>query len=123
MALRDEAAHLQTVFPPNGPAPFTPLASVAKPLDNTIAASITQAGFIFIDQRELPAELFADGFEASPRQLEPQGAERQQRSQPHRRDRFRGGALRRAPGRRPAQALQAIRPPRPDTPPGSGRCR
>jgi hypothetical protein len=54
---------LQIVFSPNGSAPFTPLPSVVNPLDNTITANITQAGFFFIGQRELPPLIFADGFE------------------------------------------------------------
>jgi hypothetical protein len=54
---------LQIVFSPNGSAPFTPLPSVVNPLDNTISANITQAGFFFIGQRELPPLIFADGFE------------------------------------------------------------
>jgi hypothetical protein len=54
---------LQIVFSPNGSAPFTPLPSVVNPLDNTITANITQAGFFFLGQRELPPLIFANGFE------------------------------------------------------------
>jgi hypothetical protein len=54
---------LQIVLSPNGSAPFTPLPSEVNPLDNTIAANITQAGFFFLGQLELPPLIFADGFE------------------------------------------------------------
>jgi hypothetical protein len=54
---------LQIVFSPNGVAPFTPLASVVNPLDNTITANITQAGFFFLGQRPLADPIFASGFE------------------------------------------------------------
>jgi hypothetical protein len=54
---------LQIVFSPNGSAPFTPLDSVVNPLDNTITANITQAGFFFIGQRPLADPIFASGFE------------------------------------------------------------
>jgi hypothetical protein len=54
---------LQIVYSPTGAAPFTPLASVVNPLDNTISANITQAGFFFLGQQVLPPLIFADGFE------------------------------------------------------------
>ena len=54
---------LQIVFSPSGSAPFTPLDSVVNPLDNTISANITQAGFFFIGQRPLVDAIFASGFE------------------------------------------------------------
>ena len=54
---------LQVVYSPTGAAPFTPLASVVNPLDNTVSASITQAGFFFLGQQVLPALIFADGFD------------------------------------------------------------
>jgi hypothetical protein len=54
---------LQIAFSPNGSAPFTPLPSVVNPLDNTITANITQAGFFFLGQRVLPPLIFANGFE------------------------------------------------------------
>jgi hypothetical protein len=57
---------LQVVFSPNGQAPFTPLTSVVNPLDNTISANITQAGFFFLGQRVLPPEIFTDSFESPP---------------------------------------------------------
>lgn len=57
---------LQLVFSPNGSAPFTPLPSVVNPLDNTISANITAPGFLYIGQRTLPPEIFADGFEPPP---------------------------------------------------------
>ena len=54
---------LEIVFAPNVRGPFTRLPSVVNPLDNTITANITQAGFFFIGRRALPDPLFADGFE------------------------------------------------------------
>ena len=54
---------LQVVYSPTGTAPFTPLTSVVNPLDNTISANITQAGFYFLGQQLLPPLIFADGFE------------------------------------------------------------
>jgi hypothetical protein len=57
---------LQLVYSPNGSAPFTPLNSVVNPLDNTLSASISGAGFVYIGQRTLPPEIFADGFESTP---------------------------------------------------------
>ena len=57
---------LQLVFSPNGSAPFTPLPSVVNPLDNTISANISGPGFLYIGQRTLPPEIFADGFEPPP---------------------------------------------------------
>ncbi len=57
---------LQLVYSPNGSAPFTPLPSVVNPLDNTISANISGPGFLYIGQRTLPPEIFADGFEPTP---------------------------------------------------------
>jgi hypothetical protein len=57
---------LELVFSPTGAAPFTPLASIVNPLNNTISAHITQPGFLYIGQRTLPPEIFADGFESTP---------------------------------------------------------
>jgi hypothetical protein len=57
---------LQLVYSPNGNAPFTPLPSVVNPLDNTISANISGPGFLYIGQRTLPPEIFADGFESTP---------------------------------------------------------
>ena len=57
---------LQLVFSPNGSAPFTPLPSVVNPVDNTISANITAPGFLYIGQRPLPPEIFANGFEPPP---------------------------------------------------------
>jgi hypothetical protein len=53
---------LQLVFSPNGVAPFTPIDSVVNPLDNTISANITQAGFFFLGERPLDP-IFANDFE------------------------------------------------------------
>jgi len=53
------------VFSPNGSAPFTPLVSQLNPQNNTISASITQPGFLYIGQRELPDPIFDDHFESS----------------------------------------------------------
>ncbi len=61
--LTDKENALLIVFSPNGSAPFTPLPSVVNPLDITIGANITQAGFFLIGQREQPPLIFADGFE------------------------------------------------------------
>jgi hypothetical protein len=57
---------LQLVYSPNGSAPFTPLPSVVNPLDNTVSANISGPGFLYIGQRTLPPEIFADGFESTP---------------------------------------------------------
>jgi hypothetical protein len=57
---------LELVFSPTGAAPFTPLASIVNPLNNTISAHITQPGFLYIGQRTLPPDIFADGFESTP---------------------------------------------------------
>jgi hypothetical protein len=54
---------LQIVFSPDGQPPFTPLASMVNPQNNTITASITQPGYLFIGARP---EVFANGFEAAP---------------------------------------------------------
>jgi hypothetical protein len=61
--LVDNENHLQIVFSPNGVAPFTPLASIVNPIDNTITANITQAGFFFLGRRPLTEPIFANGFE------------------------------------------------------------
>lgn len=53
------------MFSPNGSAPFTPLVSQLNPQNNTISASITQPGFLYIGQRELPDPIFDDHFESS----------------------------------------------------------
>jgi hypothetical protein len=57
---------LQLVYSPNGSAPFTPLPSVVNPLDNTLSANISGPGFLYIGQRTLPPDIFADGFESTP---------------------------------------------------------
>jgi len=57
---------LELVFSPNGSAPFTPLVSQVNPQNNTISANITQPGFLYIGQRELPDPIFTDRFESSP---------------------------------------------------------
>jgi len=57
---------LELVFSPNGSAPFTPLVSQLNPQNNTISAIITQPGFFYIGQRELPDPIFADRFESPP---------------------------------------------------------
>jgi len=56
---------LELVFSPNGSAPFTPLTSQVNPQNNTISANITQPGFLYIGQRELPDPIFDDRFESS----------------------------------------------------------
>jgi hypothetical protein len=61
--LADEGS-LQIVHSPDGTGPFTPLASVVNPLDNTITAGITQAGVFHLGQFVPPPEIFFDGFEA-----------------------------------------------------------
>jgi len=58
---------LELVFSPNGSAPFTPLVSQVNSQNNTISANITQPGFLYIGQRELPDEVFADRFESPSR--------------------------------------------------------
>jgi hypothetical protein len=58
---------LQLVFSPNGSAPFTPLTSQVDPQNNTIRATITETGFLYIGEIDIPDELFSDRFEeASP---------------------------------------------------------
>jgi hypothetical protein len=57
---------LELVFSPTGASPFTPLASIVNPLNNTISALITQPGFLYIGQRVLPDAIFANGFEPLP---------------------------------------------------------
>lgn len=52
---------LQLVFSADGNAPYTRLPSVVNANNNTIKATITQAGFLYIGQDEL----FANGFEGS----------------------------------------------------------
>jgi len=54
---------LELVYSADGAAPFTPLISVVNPQDNTISANITQSGFLYLGERELPPLIFADGFE------------------------------------------------------------
>jgi len=56
---------LELVFSPDGNAPFTPLTSQVNPQNNTISATISQPGFLYISQRELPDDVFADRFESS----------------------------------------------------------
>jgi len=56
-------SELLIVYSPTGAAPFTPLVSEVNPLDNTISANITQAGFYFLGQQALPPLIFIDGFE------------------------------------------------------------
>ena len=56
---------LELVFSPNGSPPFTPLISQVNPQNNTISAIITQPGFFYIGQRELPDPIFDDRFESS----------------------------------------------------------
>jgi hypothetical protein len=51
---------------PNKHAPCTPANSVVNRLDNSITANTSRARFLFIGQRVLPPEIFADGFEAPP---------------------------------------------------------
>jgi hypothetical protein len=58
----DENA-LELVFAPAPTGPFTALPSVVNPLDNTITAQASQAGFFFIGLRARPDPLFGDGFE------------------------------------------------------------
>ena len=53
---------LLLAFSPTGDPPFAPLPSVVNPLNNTISAHITEAGYLFIGS----AEIFADGFERAP---------------------------------------------------------
>ena len=58
----DNESALQLFFSPNGSAPFIPLESVVNPLDNTISANSTQAGFFYIGTD--PEFLFKDSFES-----------------------------------------------------------
>ncbi len=54
---------LQLVFSPNGSAPFTPLNSQLNSQNNTIRATITEPGFLYIGEGDLPDDLFHDRFE------------------------------------------------------------
>lgn len=53
---------LHLVFSPDGRAPFSPLASVVNPVNNTISAQISQAGFLYVGQGDAD-RIFANGFE------------------------------------------------------------
>jgi len=55
------------VFSPNGSAPFTPLSSTVNPQNNTITATITEPGFIYIGEGDIPDDLFGDRFEEASR--------------------------------------------------------
>jgi hypothetical protein len=55
---------LELVYSPNGSAPYTPLVSQLNPQNNTISAIITQPGYFYIGQVELPDPLFSDRFES-----------------------------------------------------------
>jgi len=57
---------LEIVFSPTGAAPFTPLTSQINAQNNTIGATITDAGFYYLGQRILPDPLFEDRFEPAP---------------------------------------------------------
>ena len=54
---------LELVVSPNGSAPFTSLVSQVNPQNNTISANITQPGFIYIGEGDIPDDLFTDRFE------------------------------------------------------------
>jgi hypothetical protein len=58
---------LELVFSSDGSPPFTPLESEVNPLNNTIRATITEPGFLYIGEGEIPDGVFADRFETSPR--------------------------------------------------------
>jgi hypothetical protein len=55
---------LEIVFSPNGSAPFTPLSSQVNAQNNTVSATITDAGFYYLGQRVLPDPVFDDRFES-----------------------------------------------------------
>jgi len=53
---------LQLFFSATGSGPFTALSSVVNSLDNTVSATISQAGFLYVGD----VRVFADGFEPPP---------------------------------------------------------
>jgi hypothetical protein len=57
---------LQLVFSPTGSAPFTPLSTERNTRNNTLRATISGPGFLYIGEGEIPDALFNDRFEASP---------------------------------------------------------
>jgi hypothetical protein len=57
-------AALQLVFSPDGSAPFTPLTSQVNAQNNTISATISAPGFLYIGEGDLPDSVFADRFES-----------------------------------------------------------
>jgi hypothetical protein len=58
---------LQLVFSPTGTAPFTPLLTERNTQNNTLRATITEPGFLYIGEGEIPDELFSDHFEETSR--------------------------------------------------------
>jgi len=57
----------QLFFSPDGSPPFTTLASTVNPATNTISATITQPGFLYIGIAEgVDDDVFSDRFEAPP---------------------------------------------------------
>ncbi|MEE4295624.1 MAG: integrin alpha, partial [Wenzhouxiangella sp.] len=56
---------LQLSFSPTGSAPFTPLSSEVNAQNNTLRATITEPGFIYIGEGDLSDELFFDRFEST----------------------------------------------------------
>jgi len=58
---------LEIVFAPNGSAPFIPLSSTVNPQNNTITATITEPGFLYIGEGDIPDDLFGDRFEEASR--------------------------------------------------------
>jgi hypothetical protein len=56
---------LQLVFSPTGSAPFTPLLTERNTQNNTLRATITEPGFFYIGEGEIPDELFSDRFEGA----------------------------------------------------------
>jgi hypothetical protein len=56
---------LQLVFSPTGTAPFTPLLTERNTQNNTLRATITEPGFFYIGEGEIPDELFSDRFEGA----------------------------------------------------------
>ncbi|MCE3002492.1 MAG: FG-GAP repeat protein [Xanthomonadaceae bacterium] len=61
LTVTDESV-LQLFFSATGSGPFTALSSVVNSLDNTVSATISQAGFLYVGD----VRFFADGFEPPP---------------------------------------------------------
>ncbi|MCB1590299.1 MAG: FG-GAP repeat protein, partial [Xanthomonadales bacterium] len=61
--LIDNENRLQIVFSVDNAEPFIPLPSIVNPNDNSITALISEPGFYYIGEGELPDGIFANDFE------------------------------------------------------------